>query len=423
MALCFSDKLSASFSTSAIVAIRNYSLGHPREKCSTIDILRNTYWSVLLRWFTLLHAMTASERVRSTEDPSSDLRIVLLDAGAEKIWVRESQSGTSVRCQPGDWTEATRWLHRCITSGEGIPHFASWAAGRLGLSPSDIVSVSAPFREGFAAQLVDRVPEAERTTAQLCSEGLGWIKPTNVSFDKRWAALSLILPHDDMPRLVLDVRGQVESALEPTDQMAVAGIPVGLRVNPTQWWKFLSSEDWSRSATRWRTAPVLSSGPPIAPSLEQSGTKTTDWVEKHVPNALPLLQQARAAVLAEANAKPPTEDDARSAAEAFLFAILNHRPQTRNRFRLNVSLDFHFGTRPAEGDLVATDARLVIEVDGYYHFRGQEAYRRDRRKDAALQEHRWFVIRFLAEDVVCDVQNVVEQIEYMLARRDATRLR
>jgi very-short-patch-repair endonuclease len=367
--------------------------------------------------------MTASEQVRSVEDPSSDFRIVLLDAGAEKIWVRESQSGTSVRCQPGDWTEATKWLNRCTTSGEEIRHFASWAAGRLGLNPSDLVGVSTPFREGFAARLIDRVPQAERTAAQLCSEGLGWIEPTDLSSDKRWAALSRILPHEDMPRLVFDVPGQLESALEPADEMAVAGIPIGLRVKPTQWWRFLSSGDWSRSGARWRMAPILSGNLPIATSLEPSSEKTTSWVEKHVPAALPLLRQARVAVTAEAKAKTPREGEARSAAEAFLFAILNHRPQTRNRFRLNIPLDFHFGTRPAEGDLVATAARLVIEVDGYYHFRGQEAYRRDRRKDAALQEHRWFVIRFLAEDVVCDVQNVVEQIEYILARRDAARLR
>ena len=178
--------------------------------------------------------MTAAERVRSVEDPSSDFRIVLLDAGAEKIWVRESQSGTSVRCQPGDWTGATQWLSRCITSGEGIQQFASWAAGRLGLNPSDLVAVSTPFRDGSAAHLIDRVPEAERTAAQLCSEVLGWIKPADLSFDRRWAALSLILPHEDMPRLVFDVRGQLESALEPADEMAVAGIPIGLRTDTTQ---------------------------------------------------------------------------------------------------------------------------------------------------------------------------------------------
>lgn len=366
--------------------------------------------------------MTASERARSTEDPPSDCRIVLLDAGAEKIWVKGSPSTAYVRYRPGDWTEATRWLNRCIASGEWITHFASWAAGRLGLNPSDLVAASTPFREGFAAQLVNRVPDAERTAAQLCSEVLGWIKPTDLSSDGRWAALALILPHEDMARLVFDAQDQLESALEPADEMAVAGVPIGLRTGATQWWKFLSSGDWTRNGTRWRMAPVLSRTPPIATSLDQSSEKTTNWVERHAPEALPLLRQAKAAVSAEAKAKTPTEGEARSAAEAFLFAILNHRPQTRNRFRLNVPLDFHFGTRRVEGDLVAADARLVVEVDGYYHFRGQEAYRRDRRKDAALQEHRWFVIRFLAEDVVCDVQNVVEQIEYILARRDVARL-
>lgn len=366
--------------------------------------------------------MTAFGRVRPIEEPSSDFRIVLLDAGAETTWVAESQSGTSVTCQPGNWTEAIQWLNRFATSREGIRLVASWTGGRLGVSPSDLVAVSAPFREGFAAQLVNGVPEAERTAAQLCSEVLGWIKPTDLSFDKRWAALALILPHEVMPRLVFDVRGQLASALELTDEMAGARTPIGLRVDARQWWTFLSSGDWSRSGTRWRMAPVLAGSLPIVSNLEQRSAKTATWVEKHAPEALPLLRQVRTAVSAEAKTKTPAEGEARSAAEAFLFAILNHRPQTRNRFRLNVPLDFHFGNRFAEGDLAAVDARLVIEVDGYYHFRGQEAYRRDRRKDAALQEHRWFVIRFLAEDVVCDVQNVIEQIEYMLARRDAARL-
>jgi very-short-patch-repair endonuclease len=366
--------------------------------------------------------MTAPERIRSAEHPSPDFRAVLLDADAETLWIRESPSGIYVRCRPDNWTEATRWLNRCITSGEMLTHFASWAAGRLGLNPSDLVAVSAPFREGFAAQLVNGVTEAESTAAQLCSEALGWIKVTNLIFEKRWAALSRILPQEAMPRLVLDARDQLESALEPADQMAVVGTPIGLRVNPTQWWTFLSSSDWSRCGTRWRMAPVLRCDPPIAPSLEQSNTKTTSWVVQHVPEALPLLQQASAAISAEAKAKTPTEGEARSAAEAFLFAVLNQRPLTRNRFHLNVPLDFHFGTRPAEADLAVTDARLVVEIDGYHHFRVPEAYRRDRRKDAALQEHKWFVVRFLAEDVVCDVQNVIERIEYVLARRDAARL-
>jgi very-short-patch-repair endonuclease len=366
--------------------------------------------------------MAGSEKLPIDVDLSSDHRIVLLDDAAEETWRRTSSSDTCIDCRANDWSEATEWLTRCATSGANKKYFVSWAAGRLGFNPVDIKTVSTPFRETFAARLIGTVPEKDQVAAKLSAEALGWTASAGLSLHQRWTGLALIIPHQDLPTIVLDARDQFEVALKDADQIAVAGIPIGLRTGATQWWKFLSSGDWSRSGTRWRMSPVLRSDPPIASSPEHRGATTTNWVEKHAPEALALLRQARAAVSAEAKAKAPAEGEARSAAEAFLLAILNHRPQTRNRFRLNVPLDFHFGTRPVEGDLVATDARLVVEVDGYYHFRGQEAYRRDRRKDAALQEHRWLVIRFLAEDVVGDLQNVVEQIEYMLARRDAARL-
>ena len=52
-----------------------------------------------------------------------------------------------------------------------------------------------------------------------------------------------------------------------------------------------------------------------------------------------------------------------------------------------------------EVDLLCAEARLAVELDGPQHLADPEAYRRDRRKDAALQEHGYFVLRFLAEDV------------------------
>ena len=364
--------------------------------------------------------MAGSEKILVGEDLSSDNRVVPLDRAAEETWRRTSSSDICIHCRVDDWSEGTE-LTRCISSGANKDYFVSWAADRLGLNPVDIKSVSTPFRETFADRLIDKVPEADQVPAKLCAEALGWINSVDLNLQQRWMGLALIIPQKDLPRIFFDARDQFEVALKETDQIAVAGISVGLRVDKVQWWKFLSSEDWSRNATRWRMAPVLSANAAISPLPNKTDAKTTEWVEKHAPNALPLFRQARAAVSAEATV--PTENGARSAAEAFLFAILNQRPLTRNRFHLNVPLDFHFGTCPAEADIAATDARFVIEIDGYYHFRIPEAYRRDRRKDAAFQEHRWFVMRFLAEDVISDVQNVIERIEYMLARRDAARLR
>ncbi|HEX5269883.1 MAG TPA: DUF559 domain-containing protein, partial [Gemmataceae bacterium] len=103
---------------------------------------------------------------------------------------------------------------------------------------------------------------------------------------------------------------------------------------------------------------------------------------------------------AEPAAGEEAEDRARSAAERFLFERLESLPQTAGQFVLNATLDFRFGVKEAEVDLLAKGLRLALEVDGYHHFRDADAYRRDRRKDWELQRRGYVVLRFLADDVV-----------------------
>jgi very-short-patch-repair endonuclease len=91
---------------------------------------------------------------------------------------------------------------------------------------------------------------------------------------------------------------------------------------------------------------------------------------------------------------------ARSATEALLYRRLQTLPQTAGRFRLNADLPIPFdGNGRMEVDLLCAEARLAIELDGAQHLDSPEAYRRDRRKDMLLQQHGYFVLRFLAEDV------------------------
>jgi very-short-patch-repair endonuclease len=71
-----------------------------------------------------------------------------------------------------------------------------------------------------------------------------------------------------------------------------------------------------------------------------------------------------------------------------------------------------------EVDLLDTGSRLVIELDGGQHLASTEAYRRDRRKDALLQEHGYFVLRFLAEDVGTQLDHVLDTILRVLASRE-----
>ncbi len=110
---------------------------------------------------------------------------------------------------------------------------------------------------------------------------------------------------------------------------------------------------------------------------------------------------------------------ARSATEAFFFRRLQSLSATMGRFELNVELPIPFdGWGNMEVDLLDSEARVVIELDGGQHFRDADAYRRDRRKDALLQEHGYFVLRFLVQDVGKRLDAVLDTILRVLALRD-----
>jgi len=68
-------------------------------------------------------------------------------------------------------------------------------------------------------------------------------------------------------------------------------------------------------------------------------------------------------------------------------------------------------------DFLCADARLVVRLDGAQHLAEGEAYRRDRRKDALLQQHGYFVLRFLAEDAGKQLDNVLDAILAALIHR------
>jgi len=100
-------------------------------------------------------------------------------------------------------------------------------------------------------------------------------------------------------------------------------------------------------------------------------------------------------------ARPNSDHErARSASEAFLFHRLESLPETAGLFRLNATLPIPFdGWSEMEIDLFCAGHKLAIEIDGPQHLSDPTAYRRDRRKDALLQENGCHVLRFLAEDL------------------------
>ena len=63
-----------------------------------------------------------------------------------------------------------------------------------------------------------------------------------------------------------------------------------------------------------------------------------------------------------------------------------------------------------EVDLLCEESKIAIELDGGQHLGDPDAYRRDRRKDALLQENGYLVLRFLAADVGTYLDQVLDAI-------------
>jgi superfamily II DNA or RNA helicase/very-short-patch-repair endonuclease len=122
----------------------------------------------------------------------------------------------------------------------------------------------------------------------------------------------------------------------------------------------------------------------------------------------------------QATSRPADPDGigrARSAAEAFLFRRLESLAETAGLFRLNVKLPIPFdGWSELEADLYCAEFKLVVEIDGPQHLSDQAAYRRDRRKDALLQEHGCLVLRFLAEDLAKHLDVTLDAITRAITR-------
>jgi very-short-patch-repair endonuclease len=120
---------------------------------------------------------------------------------------------------------------------------------------------------------------------------------------------------------------------------------------------------------------------------------------------------------AAASGEVAASELARSAAEAFLYERLESMPETGGLFELNRQIDILFGNRMMEVDLVSLRYKLAVEIDGYFHFVDNEKYRRDRRKDFLLQKEGYIVMRFLAEDIVAQLEEILDTILAALSFR------
>ena len=147
--------------------------------------------------------------------------------------------------------------------------------------------------------------------------------------------------------------------------------------------------------------------PPLSPLLRKEGNGKPPLVSKEGNGVVVPAPKAEGG------------DRARSATEAFLYRRLETLAETAGRFCLNVELPIPFdGWGRMEVDLLCARSRIAVELDGSQHLGDTDAYRRDRRKDALLQENGYLVLRFLAEDVGQYLDQVLDAILRALSHQD-----
>jgi hypothetical protein len=207
-----------------------------------------------------------------------------------------------------------------------------------------------------------------------------------------------------------------------TWSVRVPSVPIAVAVPSMAWPEYLAAAADSRAKALLRegelTVPVLD-----AATVEQSLIKAGAGLSAAAvlaPNGADTALVESAVALVRVTAVAPqseAEDNrARSTAEQFLFEFLESLPDTAGRFELNATLDFRFGPRFAEVDLLCREPPIALEIDGYFHFRDAAGYRRDREKDWELQRRGYLVLRFLAEDLIPQLEVIRDRILDAMSR-------
>ena len=285
--------------------------------------------------------------------------------------------------------------------------------------------------------LLDQAKSPRRKFREALSvEGIELEENDLAAITRIFILVFTLLPESTAPGIL--IRLPAESHKSPSRQMilvtltqlveAIPKIPIGLLLLPEQADELLNTLPESRMKATVRGGMVKITAPgknELQQWLSSRGLKSEEHLQSIVQTgqrygateailsaALSLTKPAEKGELAAEG-----EENYRSQAEWLLFQYLEARPATAGQFQVNARLDIRFGSRSMEVDFLADRARIVVELDGYYHFQATDSYRRDRRKDIALQQAGFWVLRFLSEDVVAHLEDILSTIDRALSLR------
>jgi hypothetical protein len=241
------------------------------------------------------------------------------------------------------------------------------------------------------------------------------------------AALAVLAPDEALPAVLLAPQGPMDDPVDWIDGAArlltglatyVPRVPSAFAAVPRDLERYLGTARESHATALAREGLVTIASLTEAEVRDRLGppaaeTELSNSIRRLVADgaSVELVEDFRRAAAA-------VEDDgARSEAERFLYKRLESLAATAGLFVMNAELDFSFGRGRAEVDFLARDLKMVVEVDGWFHFQDPQAYRRDRRKDWELQQRGYVVLRFLADDIVPRLEEVLDAILKAVAWR------
>jgi hypothetical protein len=364
---------------------------------------------------------------RTAGVPTVSLLVGSIGAGGG-TWRRwASDTGRRVVVANRNLFPAADWV-RSLAEQVDLPAAAvRYLAQRAGRDPEEFLAVwrekTLADRERFWGTLTPDVDDDLLGTVANLAVDPDSCNPVTALCDLGHRIIPVILrlvPSALLPT-VLFVAGSREdfSAVAPVAvrwATSAPAVPIAIVLPAGVWDDFLTAAPESRAKALLREGELAVPG--IGPATVERTLSEAGAAGSAVtalagvgPDAA-LLESAVGVV--RATAAPPAtradDDRARSAAERFLFAFLESLPETAGRFELNAPLDFPFGPRPAEVDLLCRSPRIAVELDGYFHFLDSDGYRRDRTKDWELQRRGYLVVRFLAEDVFPRLEMIRDRI-------------
>lgn len=365
---------------------------------------------------------------RTTGVPTVSLLVGPIGAGGG-TWRRwATASGRSVVVANGNLFPCVEWV-RSVAEQIDLPGAAvQFLAQRAGRDPDEFLASwrvkTLADRERFWSTLAPNVDDD--LLREMAILAVNQSSPTTVSTslirlgENIVSTIVRLVPSPRLPS-ILFVSGSTDDFSSIGNvaakwAMRAPAVPIAVAV-PTQVWnEFITTAPESRAKALLREGELLVpsiDAATVERTLSEAGGVGTGVAAVAANGAdVALVEAAIAAV--RATVAPPTNemevDRARSAAERFLLEFLESLPETAGRFELNAVLDFRFGPRPAEVDLLCRSPRIAIELDGYFHFLTSDGYRRDRTKDWELQRRGFVVLRFLAEDVIPQLEMIRDRI-------------